>query len=257
MILIAESKTMADGLREVSREEYLSNRPIYADTADRIMESLRQRSQEQLAEEGGLTPGLARSLQKMIYEFPEKALGMRAINAFTGVVFKQLHPVSYNEAQKKFLREKLRIISSLYGWLRPDDIIKQYRLDFKSRFAPEGETMMKFWKKDVTIALVNELREGCDYEIIDLLPADASKCIDWKLVKRFAKVYRADFKTVVEADILKTPNAGRLKELRGRLLDMVIRERLSSAKEIGALESADFMPAPETGYPENLNYITA
>ena len=86
MILIAESKTMADGLREVSREEYLSNRPIYADTADRIMESLRQRSQEQLAEEGGLTPGLARSLQKMIYEFPEKALGMRAINAFTGVV---------------------------------------------------------------------------------------------------------------------------------------------------------------------------
>lgn len=248
---------MADGLREVSREEYLSNRPLYAETADRIMESLRQRSQEQLAGEGGLTPGLARSLQKMVYEFPNKTLGMRAIDAFTGVVFRQLHPEDYDEAQKRFMREKMRIVSSLYGWLRPDDIIKQYRLDFKSRFAPGAETMMKFWKKDVTIALVNELREGCDYEIIDLLPADASKCIDWKLVKRFAKVYRADFKTVVEADILKTPNAGRLKELRGRLLDMVIRERLSSAKEIGALESADFMPAPETGYPENLNYITA
>lgn len=258
MILIAESKTMAAGQREVSREEFVEHRPLFDGIANAIMDSLRDRSVEQLCAEAGITARLAVSLRRMIYEFPDKSLGIRAVRAFTGVVFRQLNIDAYSDAQKAFVSANLRIISSLYGWLRPDDIIKPYRFDFKSHVAPLGETLMKYWKKDVTIALVRDLQARGDRVIIDLLPADASKCVDWKLVKRFAKVYKVDFKTIIGPDETKTPNSGRLKELRGRLLDQIIREGVTDPAAIATLESADYMPDPAgPTHPGYLSFLTA
>jgi len=258
MILIAESKTMSSRQDEFTPEEFKKSQPVFDGIADAVMDSLRDETIEQLSWQAGITRKLATSLQQMIYEFPNKSLGMRAIRAFTGVVFRQVRPDDYNDDQKIFLEHNLRIISSLYGWLRPDDIIKPYRFDFKSRVAPGGETLMKYWKKNVTVALVKDLQERGDNVIIDLLPADASKIIDWKLVKRFAKVYKADFRMIVGPEETKTPHSGRLKELRGRLLDLIIRERLSSPDEIAMLESEDFMPDPDGArFPSFLPYVTA
>lgn len=258
MILIAESKTMASVETEVSREEFAECRPLFDGIANAIMDSLRDRTPEQLAAEAGITLRLAASLRRMIYEFPNKSIGFRAIEAFTGVVFRQLRLAEYDGAQREFLRDNVRIVSSLYGWLRPDDIIKPYRFDFKSHVAPLGETLMKYWKKDVTIALAQELRAKGDTVIIDLLPSDAAKCVDWKLIKRFANVYKVDFKMYDGTDAMKTPNAGRLKELRGRLLDLIVRNGLSSLADIATLESPDFMSDPAgPRYPSYLPFITA
>lgn len=258
MILIAESKTMASVETEVSREEFAECRPLFDGIANAIMDSLRDRTPEQLAAEAGITLRLAASLRHMIYEFPNKTTGLRAIEAFTGVVFRQLRLAEYDGAQREFLRDNVRIVSSLYGWLRPDNIIKPYRFDFKSHVAPLGETLMKYWKKDVTIALAQELRAKGDTVIIDLLPSDAAKCVDWKLVKRFAKVYKVDFKMYGGTDVMKTPNAGRLKELRGRLLDLIVRNGISSPADIATLESPDFMPDPAgPRYPSYLSFVTA
>ena len=258
MILIAESKTMASAETEVSREELAECRPLFDGIANAIMDSLRVRTPEQLAAEAGITLRLAASLRRMIYEFPNKSTGLRAIEAFTGVVFRQLRLAGYDAAQKKFLQDNVRIVSSLYGWLRPDDIVKPYRFDFKSHVAPLGETLMKYWKKNVTIAMAQELRAKGDTVIIDLLPSDAAKCVDWKPIKQFANVYKVDFKMYDGTDVMKTPNAGRLKELRGRLLDLIVRNGISSPADIASMESSDFMPDPAgPRYPSYLSFVTA
>lgn len=249
---------MASAETDVSREELAECRPQFDGIANAIMDSLRERTPEQLAAEAGITLRLAASLRRMIYEFPNKSTGLRAIEAFTGVVFRQLRLAGYDAAQKKFLQDNVRIVSSLYGWLRPDDIVKPYRFDFKSHVAPLGETLMKYWKKDVTIAMAQELRAKGDTVIIDLLPSDAAKCVDWKLIKQFANVYKVDFKMYDGTDVMKTPNAGRLKELRGRLLDLIVRNGLSSPADIAVLESSDFMPDPAgPRYPSSLSFVTA
>lgn len=258
MILIAESKTMASAETEVSREEFAECRPLFDGIANAIMDSLRDRTPEQLAAEAGITLRLAASLRRMIYEFPNKTTGLRAIEAFTGVVFRQLGVAGYDAEQRAFLQDNVRIVSSLYGWLRPDDIVKPYRFDFKSHVAPLGETLMKYWKKDVTLALAQELRAKGDTVIIDLLPSDAAKCVDWKLIKRFAGVYKVDFKMYDGIGTMKTPNAGRLKELRGRLLDLIVRNGLSTPADIATLESPDFMPdLAGPRYPSYLSFVTA
>ena len=258
MILIAESKTMSSAQDEISLEEFRECRPLFDEMADAIMYPLRDHTLEQLSQEAGITMRLAAALRQIIHEFPNKSTGIRAIKAFTGVVFRQLRISNYDDTQNRFLAGNVRIISSLYGWLRTDDIVKPYRFDFKSHVAPLGESLMKYWRKDVTMALLKDLQAGGDTAIIDLLPSDAAKCVDWKLVKRFAKVYKVDFQTVTGADETKTPNAGRLKELRGRLLDLIIRNRLSDPSGIATLESSDFMPEPAgPRFPGYLSFITA
>lgn len=256
IILIAESKTMSTKQQEIPATEYAAFGPLYSTVADSIMGALRERTPEELAEEAGITLRLAKGLHQMIYDFPNKTTGYKAIKAFTGVVFRQLHPEEYDISRKKYMDRNVRIISSLYGWLHPHSIIKPYRFDFNSHVAPGEETLMKYWKKDVTIALVNELRLRGEHEIVDLLPSDASKCIDWKLVKRFAKVYRIDFKVPSGAESMKTPHAGRLKELRGRMLDIIIRKRLEKAGDITSLAGDDFIYLPDMGFAGTFSFLT-
>ena len=67
---------------------------------------------------------MARKLRQMIYDFPYKESGCVAIEAFTGVVFKAFEYSSLSAQEKQITNRCVGIVSSLYGWLRPDDIIK-------------------------------------------------------------------------------------------------------------------------------------
>lgn len=254
IILIAESKTMSIP-HDIPSELYTAHMPLYEEKADMIMTSLRKITQPQLAQAIGISANMARYSAECIYNFADKLSGIQALEAFTGVVFKALDPASLPADARKRACRSLRIISSLYGWLRPDDVIKPYRFDFNTKLAPNGESFMKYWKKDVTIALVKMIKESADREVLNLLPADASKCIDWKLVKNFAKVYVAEFKRQ-DGDALRTPHAGRLKELRGTLLRDILMNDVASAEELCGLSGDEYIAQGEMKYPGHFVYLT-
>lgn len=252
--LIAESKTMERDERPVSPEEYASRTPLYEDVADMLTDSMRDLDAGELASRIKVSVKLACDIHRMVYDFPDKSRGLEAIRAFTGVVFRQLHPDSYDRAAHDFLDSRVRIVSSLYGWLRPTDIIKPYRLDFGVG-APDGMTLKKFWRAKVTAALVKEICATGDTAVVSLLPKDASDCIDWKLVRNFARVYRIEFKTPDSPTTMKTPAAGRLKELRGIMLDLAIRHHVDTPDALRELACDDFMPQGELLYPDYFYYF--
>lgn len=241
LILIAESKTMAPCSDVVAPEDYLAHRPELEADVDAIMESLRDVSADELAEKVKLSLPMVRRLQQMVYEFPNKSLGGEAMGAFTGVVFKAFGYQSLNEAGRRMTCRRVRIISSLYGWLRPDDIVKPYRFDFTMPIAPGGKTLAAYWRKSVTDCLIREISDSGCRDILNLLPGDAARCIDWKAVEQHAKVWKADFKEVQPGGELKTPNAGRLKTLRGHLLRQIITEDISSAESLLTLASDSYV----------------
>ena len=256
LILIAESKTMLREELPVSPQEFKSHTPIYAGKASEIMDSLHGLAVPEIVKVAKGGDSTARNIWNHIQCFNDTKMGFKAVDAFTGVVFKQLHKGDYNMEQKEFLNRNLRIISSLYGWLRPDDIIKSYRFDFNLKLAPGGKSFKQFWKAGCTIALVNQLRETFENEVVDLLPSEASACIDWKMVRSVADVYKVEFKVPSGPSTMKTPHAGRLKELRGRMLDLIIRERISKATELKELEGDDFLPQGELLYPNTFYYFS-
>lgn len=258
IILIAESKTMLTAEKDIRPEVVEATTPVYENTAREIMDSMRNLTVGELSSQLKLSGSLAAKMQKMIYEFPYKLTGNRAIEAFTGVVFKALDFATLPDEAQKRGDAQVRIISSLYGWLRPQDIIKPYRLDFTSKLdeGPSvGKALNAFWRMDVTKALVRKLNEGNDREIINLLPADASKCIDWKLAKRFAKVWKVDFQEIKEGDVMKTPTAERLKALRGGLLRQVLSEGIDQVSDLMHISSDKYFCEGTPQYPDHIRFL--
>lgn len=258
VILIAESKTMLTSENAVSKAVLEAATPCYENTAREIMEGLRQLSVGEISTQLKLSGSLAAKMQKMIYEFPIKSTGNRAMEAFTGVVFKALDFHSLPQEAKDRCGKRVRIISSLYGWLRPQDIVKPYRLDFTSKLEEgptAGKALNNFWKTGVTKALVNMLKANNEREIINLLPADASKCVDWKLVKRFADVWKIDFQEMREGGATKTPSAERLKALRGSLLRQMLIEDIHNPSDLTHTYSDKYVCEGTPVYPDHLRFL--
>lgn len=179
LILIAESKTMGRCDGKVPPAVYQAHKPVFEPVADEIMDSLRGASVEELSADVKISLALARRLREMVYDFPNKSVGGEAVREFTGVVFRALDYASLSDDARHRLCGSVRIVSSLYGLLRPDDIVKPYRFDFTTKLAPEGQTFAAYWRAAVTSRLIDELRATGETEVLDLLPADASRCVDW------------------------------------------------------------------------------
>ncbi len=254
LILAAESKTMALP-HLLDPGVATSHTPLYEENAADIMSHLRDIPRPQLAAELKLGEAATRQAAEWVYDFPDKRMGLPAIDAFTGVVFKALDAGSLTPEAKERASRGLRLISSLYGWLHPDDIIKPYRLDFGAKLAPGNKALNAYWKKDVTLALIRYLKENDMAEIVNMLPADASRCIDWKLVKHYARVVIPQFKTT-DGNSLRTPHAGKLKRLRGEMIRDILEQDIDSADALRDLSGDNYMALGETDYPDYFTYQT-
>lgn len=253
IVLIAESKTMERVEREISPEIYSSNIPVGEEDAAEIMDGIRRMDLSDISLAVKISERMAADLKKMAYEFPNKSTGYRAIEAYNGVVFKNLDYNSLSMEERCRVDENVRIISSLYGWLLPGDIIKPYRLDYSSVVSPDDTSLFTFWRGKVTVQLVKALQASGETAIIDLLPADAAKCIDWKLVKRFAKVWKVDF-LQQSGETVRSPHAGKLKALRGELLRNIIRENIQTPKDLTGFLNEKFLPIPDYKYSDRIAF---
>ena len=239
LVLIAESKTMTACDDQVSVST--DNKPLLDAKANELMFSLRGMTAEQLSSAVKISLPMARRLREMIYEFEDKRHGARAMDAFTGVVFKAFNPKSLNECDRAFANEKVMIISSLYGYLRPDDFVKAYRFDFTTKLAPGNLPMSVYWREDVTKLIMSEMEQTGDNEILNLLPADAEREIDFKKLSTKAKIVKAEFVEMSEGNSGRTPSANRLKTLRGELLRQIVTEKIERLSDLCSLEGLNYI----------------
>lgn len=253
LILIAESKTMETREVDITSELYAANIPQGESEASEIMLRLRDMSIDDLATTIKISTSMASRLQQMIYEFPNKRLGLKSIKAFTGVVFRNIDYSSLSSDEKTFADSKVRIISSLYGWLKPSDIIKPYRFEYTSPVAPDNKPLSSYWRKAVTMALINTIHESGETEILDLLPSDAAKCIDWKQVRTEAKVWKVDFKELTGENV-RSPHAGKLKACRGKLLREIIINHFETINDLTSFESDVMFPIENYEHADRLGF---
>jgi cytoplasmic iron level regulating protein YaaA (DUF328/UPF0246 family) len=114
-----------------------------------------------------------------------------AIYAFSGDVYRGLDSYTIEESKIETLQDSVRIISGLYGLLKPLDLVQPYRLEMGTKF-PVGKSknLYEFWRQKVTTALNNELKEGELF--VNLASQEYFKAIDVKVLK--VPVIHVDFK---------------------------------------------------------------
>lgn len=234
------------GVQDAIGESELKNHlPVFEDTADHIMLNMADKSPSDLASILGISNQLAIKAISLAYDFPHKLTGYSALKAFIGDAYRALDISSISSEKLMRSKDNLRIISSVYGILKPDDIIKPYRSEFNKNVAAGDLTPIKAFKQKNTIEFVKFIKENKIKDVIDLLPADADKCLDWKIIRAFTSVRKICFQTLSSQGKLKTPIAKRLKELRGTIYRFILEKDIQSFRQLISTDSSDFIYSPE------------
>ncbi|HLT33324.1 MAG TPA: peroxide stress protein YaaA [Aquaticitalea sp.] len=114
-----------------------------------------------------------------------------AMYAFSGDVYRGLDAYTIPKEKIGQVQDKVRILSGLYGLLKPLDLIQPYRLEMGTKIAVgKHKNLYEFWKKDIVKALNDELKE--DELFLNLASNEYFKAIDTKALK--VPVINIDFK---------------------------------------------------------------
>ncbi len=113
-------------------------------------------------------------------EIIENTASFPAIYGFNGEVYKGFDADSLNDKQRLFSQEHVRILSGLYGILRPLDLIAPYRLEMGTKWdiTPKTKNLYQFWGEKIANYLKEELKEN--EPIINLASAEYFKAVDLK-----------------------------------------------------------------------------
>lgn len=102
----------------------------------------------------------------------------QAVLAFNGDVYDGLAAPSLSPLDLHFAQAHLRILSGLYGLLRPLDLMQPYRLEMGTRFAnPRGRDLYAFWGERITEALNSALREAGAKVLVNLASEEYFKAV--------------------------------------------------------------------------------
>ncbi|WP_299251479.1 peroxide stress protein YaaA [uncultured Lacinutrix sp.] len=115
----------------------------------------------------------------------------QAVYAFSGDVYRGLDAYTIPADKIEVLQDKVRILSGLYGVLKPLDLMQAYRLEMGTKLPiSTKKNLYEFWKKDVVTALNQELED--DEVFVNLASKEYFKAIDVKALK--VPVITVDFK---------------------------------------------------------------
>ena len=115
----------------------------------------------------------------------------QAIYAFSGDVYRGMDAYTIPQDKIEKLQDTVRIISGLYGLLKPLDLLQPYRLEMGTKFpVGKNKNLYEFWKKQIVTKLNEELQD--DELFLNLASNEYFKAIDVKALK--VPVVTANFK---------------------------------------------------------------
>ena len=158
---------------------------------------------------------------------PENA--KQALLAFKGDVYTGLSVEDFTESDLLFAQEHLRMLSGLYGLLRPLDLMQPYRLEMGTKLAnPRGKDLYAFWGERITGWLNEALVEQGDDVLLNLASNEYFGAVKPKALN--ARVINVDFKDMKSGQYKIISFYA--KKARGLMARWVIKERIGNPDQL-------------------------
>lgn len=211
-----------------------TTQPQLLDEAGRLIEQLRPLSGEQLSALMRISEPLGELNHERFQSWrrPFTASNARAaVLAFDGDVYRGLAAASWTQEDFAFAQRHLRILSGLYGLLRPLDLMQPYRLEMGTGFANErGKNLYEFWGDIITDSLNAVILRDNSHALVNL----ASK-------EYFRSVKPSRLKVPVIEPVFKEVRNGNAKVIsffakkaRGQMAAYIVKNRLCEPEALRA-----------------------
>jgi hypothetical protein len=200
--------------------------------SERLNKLLKQKSARSLSKLMSISPALGQLNYERNQEWQlpfTKDNARPAIYAFSGEVYRGLDAYSIDQDKIQKLQNTVRIISGLYGLLKPLDLIQPYRLEMGTKLpVGKNKNLYEFWKDKITKSLNDELED--DELFLNLASQEYFKAIDEKALKvpvitaTFKDFKNGEYKTIMTfaklargcmARYIIDRNANTIEDLKG------------------------------------------
>lgn len=160
-----------------------------------------------------------------------------AVYAFNGDVYQGLDALSLSDDDIQFAQQHLRILSGLYGVLRPLDLMQPYRLEMGTRLNnPKGHDLYAFWQNIITEQLNKQLAEINSKVLINLASQEYFKAVKPKTLQ--AKIITPVFKDYKNGQFKIISFYA--KRARGLMARFVISQRLQQVEQLHHFDLAGY-----------------
>ena len=162
----------------------------------------------------------------------------QAAFAFAGDTYTGLDADRIKQENDTFFQDNIRILSGLYGVLRPFDLIQPYRLEMGSRLQnPHGSNLYEFWGNQIAKALEDELDQHENRSVINLASEEYFKVVNVKAIPL----------SVVTPKFLEIKNGEQklisfyAKKARGSMARFIVNNKIIRPKDIKEFNQDGYM----------------
>jgi cytoplasmic iron level regulating protein YaaA (DUF328/UPF0246 family) len=222
----------AKNLNDQSSLTHKTSIPVFEKEAYQLVKDLKKIKKEGLQELMGISVDLAAQNVLRFIQWKKASLqplnAFPAVDVFDGEVYRALNVGTLESSKYEVLNKDLRILSGLYGILKPFDLIYPYRLEMGTKFSSKEDqrNLYEFWGDKVTKSLKKDLEK--DEVIINLASSEYFKVIRTNLLKNriitpiFKEFKNGQFTTVMMY----------AKHARGAMTRYLIENQLSDIEEL-------------------------
>lgn len=183
---------------------------------------------------------------------PESEDGLQAAFAFNGDVYAGLRARELDKKGLAWAQEHVRILSGLYGVLRPLDAIQPYRLEMGVRFkTPRGASLYEFWGPRIAEQLNQAMRSHKDKTLVNCASGEYFTAVDRDALKspvvtcRFLEQKDGETKMI----------SFFAKKARGLLARYAIDHRIEQAEALKGFDSAGYRFAPALSSDDEFTFV--
>jgi len=210
----------------------ISTEPTFTEEPQKLIKKLSGLSRKKIADLMSLSEKLA-DLNYQRYQMwsaePELELVRQAMLMFKGEVYVGLDARSFTEEDNAYAQNTLRILSGLYGYLKPMDLIQAYRLEMGTKLPiARNKNLYQFWDDKIANAINEELENHAHKVLVNLASNEYFKAANAKKIKHqivtpvFKDAKNGEFKVI----------SFYAKKARGLMSGWMIRNRIDNPKEL-------------------------
>lgn len=252
LLLLSPAKTL-DYTSPLVTQEF--TQPEHLEQAAQLIELLRAFTPPQLAELMHLSDALA-SLNVARYASWQPQFNLenarQALLAFKGDVYTGLACEDFTAEDFAFAQRHLRILSGLYGVLRPLDLMQPYRLEMGTKLAnAQGKDLYAFWGEQISLWLNQDLAAQGDSVLINLASKEYFSAVKRKALK--AQIIDVEFKDLKNGQYKIISFYA--KKARGLMARYIIQNRLNTPDQLKEFDSHGYYFSAEQSREDFLVFL--
>jgi len=237
LVLLSPAKTL--DFESPSRSSVVSQ-PALLKESSLLIDELKTLAPQQLAELMSLSDKLSTEnyTRYQNWQMPfNKKNAKQALLTFKGDVYTGMNAETMSADDDQFAQQHVRILSGLYGVLKPLDLMQPYRLEMGTALANErGKNLYQFWGSRITDLLNNHLTQLKSDTIINLASNEYFKAVDKKLLK--AQIITPVFKDWKNGKYKVVSFFA--KKARGLMTRYIIDQRITDPAQLQSFDQADY-----------------